>query len=174
MLHTSRKGMGERENQISSERDGEISPCPDHPGPHGTLSGRGGVRLSATPGCWPIPCCTWRCRRQAEAGHVLSRAGPSGDVRPPAVRLGRAVWADHGDGGLARGGPAIFLARDRYLWSDPALQEAAGLRSDDLTYNTYHTIKAVKDALDRRAFSSEQAAAIKGAVFYRNAASLFD
>ena len=75
---------------------------------------------------------------------------------------------------VVEGGTAIFLARDRYPWSNPTLQEVAGLRSDDLTYNTYHTIKALKDALDRRAFSAEHAAAIKRAVFYGNAASLFD
>jgi hypothetical protein len=75
------------------------------------------------------------------------------------------------EAGLVEGVP-IFLTRDRYLWSSPTLREVAGLRSDDLTYNTYHTIKAFKDALDCRPLSAEQATAIKQAVFYRNAASL--
>ena len=76
------------------------------------------------------------------------------------------------EAGLVEGIP-IFLTRDQYAWSSPSLHEVAGLRSDDLTYNTYHTIKAFKDALDSRRLSPERADAIKRAVFHENAASLF-
>ena len=76
------------------------------------------------------------------------------------------------EAGVVAGVP-IFLTRERYLWSSPTLQEVSGLHSGDLTYNTYHTIKAFKDALDGRRFSAEHATAIKEAVFYRNAACLF-
>lgn len=67
----------------------------------------------------------------------------------------------------------IFVTRDRYPWSDPALQENAALSPDRLTYNTYHTIKALKDALDSMHLPSPQAEALKQAIFLENASALF-
>ncbi len=68
---------------------------------------------------------------------------------------------------------AIFLARDNYPWSDPAMNaEFAGERAD-LTYNTYHCIKAFKDALEAKRFDAVQAQQIKEDVFHNNARCLF-
>jgi len=67
----------------------------------------------------------------------------------------------------------IFVTRDRYPWSDPRLQENASLSPDRLTYNTYHTIKALKDALESMRFPPEQVEAIKQGVFFENASGLF-
>ena len=67
----------------------------------------------------------------------------------------------------------IFVTRDRYPWSDPALQESSRSERDRLTYNTYHTIKALKDALESMRFPPEQVEAVKQGVFFGNAASLF-
>jgi predicted TIM-barrel fold metal-dependent hydrolase len=67
----------------------------------------------------------------------------------------------------------IFVTRDRYPWSDPTLQESASLSPDRLTYNTYHTIKALKDALESMRFPPEQVEAVKQGVFFENASALF-
>jgi len=67
----------------------------------------------------------------------------------------------------------IFVTRDRYPWSDPTLQENAPLSPDRLTYNTYHTIKALKDAVESMRFPPEQVEALKQAVFFKNASALF-
>jgi len=67
----------------------------------------------------------------------------------------------------------IFVTRDRYSWSDPILQRNASLSPDRLTYNTYHTIKALKDAIESMRFPPEQVEAIKQRVFCENASSLF-
>lgn len=67
----------------------------------------------------------------------------------------------------------IFVTRDRYPWSDPALQQNAPLNSDHLTYNTYHTIKALKDALESMRLPPKQVEAIKQGVFFENASALF-
>jgi len=67
----------------------------------------------------------------------------------------------------------IFVTRDRYPWSDSNLQRNAPLSPDRLTYNTYHTIKAMKDSLESMRFPPEQAEAIKQGVFFENASALF-
>jgi hypothetical protein len=70
-----------------------------------------------------------------------------------------------------RAGP-IFVTRDRYRWTDPLTQEGASVRPEDLSYNTYHTIKAFKDGLESLRFPPAEAEVIKQAVFYGNAAAL--
>jgi predicted TIM-barrel fold metal-dependent hydrolase len=67
----------------------------------------------------------------------------------------------------------IFVTRDRYPWSDPTLQQNAPLSPGRLTYNTYHTIKALKDALESMRFPPEQVEAIKQGIFFENASALF-
>jgi len=67
----------------------------------------------------------------------------------------------------------IFVTRDAYSWSDPQLAQAAGIDPRQLTYNTYHVIKALKDAIQALGLSPGQAEALKQAVFRRNAESLF-
>ena len=155
MLHTSRTGMGEQENQDYVrdvlERFPRLRIILAHMGRY--LAVEEFFRFCDSGPARTIPCCTWRClsaSRQEVYARVL---GHRGDFWPPAVRLGPALWPDHGGGSRwSRGALPIFLARDQYPWSNPALQEVAGLRSDDLTYNTYHTIKALKDALDAGPF----------------------
>ena len=49
---------------------------------------------------------------------------------PFGLITGMEAWSE-------RSGP-IFVTRDRYLWSDPELEAASGIRPDSLTYNTYH------------------------------------
>jgi predicted TIM-barrel fold metal-dependent hydrolase len=67
---------------------------------------------------------------------------------------------------------AIFLTRDTYPWSDPAMDAAFAEERKLLTYNTYHTIKALKDALYRLGITGAQAAALKALIFERNAQRL--
>lgn len=67
----------------------------------------------------------------------------------------------------------IFVTRDSYPWSDPILQESSPLGRNRLTYNTYHTIQAFKDALDSMRFPSEQKETIKQGMFFGNASALF-
>lgn len=72
----------------------------------------------------------------------------------------------------ARTGP-IFVTRHRYPWSDPRLEEASPVPRESLTYNTYHTIKAFKDALESSGFDAARRQAIKEAAFCGNAERLF-
>lgn len=67
---------------------------------------------------------------------------------------------------------AIFLTRDTYPWSDPALDAAFAAERQSLTYNTYHTIKALKDAMARLGLSGDAAERLKEDVFCRNARRL--
>ncbi|MFH1921307.1 MAG: amidohydrolase family protein [Planctomycetota bacterium] len=67
----------------------------------------------------------------------------------------------------------IFVTRESYPWSDPILQESSPLDRNRLTYNTYHTIKALKDALESMRFPAEQVETIKQGVFFGNASALF-
>jgi hypothetical protein len=69
---------------------------------------------------------------------------------------------------------AIFLARDTYTWSDPALDRAFSEERKHLTYNTYHTIKALKDAMTRIGLSGAQGDSLKDMVFRRNAERLLE
>ena len=59
-----------------------------------------------------------------------------------------------------RAGP-IFITREQYPWSDPLLENGSDIRRDCLTYNTYHTIKAFKDARCSMRLSTEQAEAFR-------------
>jgi predicted TIM-barrel fold metal-dependent hydrolase len=67
---------------------------------------------------------------------------------------------------------AIFLARDTYAWSDAAMDAAFAEERKKLTYNTYHTIKALKDALRRLGIAGAQAETLKDLVFRGNAERL--
>ena len=67
----------------------------------------------------------------------------------------------------------IFVARDAYTWSDPAMDREFAAERRELTYNTYHVIKAFKDALGRSGVEPRTAERLKEQVFRRNAESLF-
>ena len=57
-----------------------------------------------------------------------------------------------------------FITREHYPWS-PA--ECSGRKN--LTYNTYHVIKALKDALENLNLGKEQLKELKTDIFFRNA-----
>jgi len=67
---------------------------------------------------------------------------------------------------------AIFLARDDYSWSDPAMNAEFARERASLTYNTYHCIKAFKDALMHAGFDAGKTERIKEDVFSANALRL--
>ena len=62
---------------------------------------------------------------------------------------------------------AIFRTRDKYTWSD-----ADSYGYADLTYNTYHVIKALKDAIDSLKLSQKETDALKNNIFLNNALNL--
>ncbi|MBN1446186.1 MAG: amidohydrolase family protein [Candidatus Omnitrophica bacterium] len=67
-----------------------------------------------------------------------------------------------------------FITRDDYPWSDPALQKQFSAERERLTYNTYHVIKALKDAMERLGISGQAEVQLKEDVFFRNAARIFN
>ncbi|MBC8457257.1 MAG: amidohydrolase family protein [Deltaproteobacteria bacterium] len=69
----------------------------------------------------------------------------------------------------------IFITRDQYSWSDSSLNEYSSNMRDRLTYNTYHTIKALKDAVDSLNLAPDNAEQLKRKIFLENARyGLFD
>jgi hypothetical protein len=77
--------------------------------------------------------------------------------------------------GIERWSPthgAIFLTRDDYPWSDSAMNKKFERERAALTYNTYHCIKAFKDALTRKRFDAAKTEQIKTDVFSANALRL--
>jgi predicted TIM-barrel fold metal-dependent hydrolase len=66
-----------------------------------------------------------------------------------------------------------FLTRDEYPWSDAGLQERFAAQRRRLTYNTYHVVKALKDAIHQLRLDAEEVTELKADVFHRNALRLF-
>ncbi|GEM_PF-882620 len=66
---------------------------------------------------------------------------------------------------------AIFVSRDHYPWSDPAMEAQFAEERRRLTYNVYHCIKALKEAVERLGISGAQAERLKEDIFSRNALS---
>ena len=64
---------------------------------------------------------------------------------------------------------AVFISRDSYSWSDVPLNEKFTDIRSKLSYNTYHTIKALKDAIEELKFSCEEAELLKKKIFLENA-----
>ena len=62
---------------------------------------------------------------------------------------------------------AIFQTRDKYSWS-----EDGSHGYQDMTYNSYHVLKALKDAMESLALSQEESSALKSGVFLDNALNL--
>ncbi len=58
---------------------------------------------------------------------------------------------------------ALFLTRDRYLWSEP---ESCG--KTDVTYNVYHVLKAMKDAITDLKLPGEREVFLKNLIFREN------
>ncbi|MFH1478077.1 MAG: amidohydrolase family protein [Verrucomicrobiota bacterium] len=68
---------------------------------------------------------------------------------------------------------AIFLSRDDYSWSDTGMNAQYAAERQSLTYNTYHCIKALKDAIAGLGLSVADATALKQAIFCANAQNIF-
>ena len=62
---------------------------------------------------------------------------------------------------------AIFKTRDKYAWS-----ESGSYGYADLTYNTYHVIKAIKDALESLNLNKNDINKLKNDIFLNNALAL--
>lgn len=103
--------------------------------------------------------------RRALAEPGVERRLLFGSDLPFGLITGVEAWSE-------QAGP-IFVTRDRYAWSDPRLEQQSPVRPDALSYNTYHTIKSLKDALAGMSLTAAQQQVIKNAVFYENAARLF-
>jgi predicted TIM-barrel fold metal-dependent hydrolase len=174
MLHTSRRGMGDRENQDYlrrvMEKYSDLRIILAHMGRY--IEANEFFRFCDS-GLLVFPTLFLEMSSASRAD-VYSRVleHPEtfdrlvfGSDLPFGLITGMEAWSE-------QAGP-IFVTRDRYSWSDPTLEQTTGIRAESLTYNTYHTIKAFKDALCSNRFPPEQTGAIKEAVFYRNAASLF-
>ena len=67
----------------------------------------------------------------------------------------------------------IFLTRDEYPWSDGKMLEQFEEERKQLTYNNYHCLKALKDALHANISDPEKLHNAKEDIFYRNACRVF-
>ena len=67
---------------------------------------------------------------------------------------------------------AVFLTRDTYTWSDPVMNAELAEERKLLTHNTYHVIKAFKDALAHLDVNETEVESIKQDVFCRNAIAM--
>ncbi len=87
-----------------------------------------------------------------------------GSDMPFGLITGVERWSkDHG---------AIFLSRDDYPWSDAIMNAQYAAERQRLTYNTYHCIKALKDAVAGLGLSMGDANELKQAIFCTNANNL--
>ena len=65
-----------------------------------------------------------------------------------------------------------FLARDPYPFLDEQLQQQFSQLLQGLTYNTYHALKALKDAVDELKLTPEDAEDLKQRIFLKNAQAI--
>ena len=63
----------------------------------------------------------------------------------------------------------VFIARDKYKWSDMEINRRFSSMRERMTYNTYHTIKALKDAMEGLGLGREDKEQLKKKVFQDNA-----
>ncbi len=66
----------------------------------------------------------------------------------------------------------LFLTRELYAWSDVPLQERFAAERKRITYNTYHTLKTLKDAVEREIPDPAERAAFLADLFQNNARTL--
>ena len=71
-------------------------------------------------------------------------------------------------------GEHTFVTRTRYPWTDDAVWQAFGDVREQMTYNTYHTIAAVKDGITSLRLSQAQEKVLKRALFSANALALIE
>lgn len=67
---------------------------------------------------------------------------------------------------------AVFITRDDYAWSDKLLNKRFADLRYTLTYNTYHVIKALKDAMNSAQLNSDEITLLKNKIFLKNASEL--
>lgn len=67
----------------------------------------------------------------------------------------------------------IFLTRDEYPWSDPKLLEQFAEQTRKMTYNNYHCLKSLKDAVLHHIPNDAQRKEFLEDLFYYNACALF-
>lgn len=80
---------------------------------------------------------------------------------PFGLLTGTEHWSDtHGP---------VFITRDDYTWSDPQLQARFADVRQRMTYNTYHCIKALKDAITGMKLTAAMEDDLKQRIFSRNA-----
>lgn len=89
-----------------------------------------------------------------------------GSDMPYGLITGEEFWSEET-------GP-IFLTRDLYAWSNPEWNARFALECTQKTYNTYHTIKAFKDAIGLLQLPASDVEKLKQQVFMENAQNLFD
>lgn len=65
-----------------------------------------------------------------------------------------------------------FITRDLYSWTDPTVHERFRKQRAALTYNTYHTIHAVKTAMDALHLNKQEESQLKADVFCSNSQRL--
>lgn len=63
----------------------------------------------------------------------------------------------------------VFITRNEYAWSDRIINEKFADRRRFLTYNTYHTIHALKTAIDSLRLSQSEVTQLKNNIFLNNA-----
>ena len=66
-----------------------------------------------------------------------------------------------------------FITRISYPWSDSEMQVRCADLIKKLTYNTYHTIKALKDAIESLKLSAEDLTMLKQNIFCNNVQGVF-
>ena len=66
-------------------------------------------------------------------------------------------------------GLPVFITKDDHIWSDRDVNAQFSVMRKSLTYNTYHVMKAVKDALASLDLSAEKIEEIKNMIFFENA-----
>ncbi|MGI6325490.1 MAG: amidohydrolase family protein [Saccharofermentanales bacterium] len=67
----------------------------------------------------------------------------------------------------------IFLTRDTYAWTDTRLAEEFKNEAENLTYNVYHCIKALKDGLEELNLSEKENRKLVNKIFLKNALAMF-
>ena len=67
---------------------------------------------------------------------------------------------------------STFITRDYYEWTDPELATKLEKQRLQLTYNTYHVMRALKVAIDELVLSEADKLQLKRDIFCQNAAKL--
>jgi len=168
MLHTSGQGVGTRDVQDFLRRHPRLRIILAHMGryirPQQFLDFMDTGILQECPSLY-LEMSSASCPEVYEREEIYSRLLFGTDL-PFGMISGVERWSPtHG---------AIFLTRDDYVWSDPVMNAEFARERANLTYNTYHCIKAFKDALTRKGFDATRTEQIKQDVFYGNALRLLE